>query len=289
MFLNINNIPASQVLVQHFALWVGLLGAVLASRENKLYCSQARGTYFQRKNLSMGKWVAKLTTFFVLISLAWGSWELVKIEMEYPVNIAPGIPRWLAQLIMPLGFGLIAFQVYINSYEKHIHKISLLIFSAILVYSSYSDFLLDTIPVLHVGTSIILIALFYGSPIFVGLGGLVVLLFLYDYTPISAIPAEAYRIVVSPTLPTIPLFTLAGYILAESRASERLVKVFRELFGWCPGGTPVVIILLCGFFTALTGGSGVTILALGGLLLPLFKEGYSSKNFSLGPYYCICQ
>ncbi|GIS53946.1 hypothetical protein Ct9H90mP29_09880 [bacterium] len=124
--------------------------------------------------------------------------------------------------------------------------------------------------------------MFYGAPIFVGLGGLAVLMFWSEYTPISAIPAEAYRIVVSPTLPTIPLFTLAGYLLAESKASERLVKVFRELFGWIPGGTPVIIVFLCGFFTALTGGSGVTILALGGLLLPmLLKDGYS-RTFSLG-------
>ena len=62
----------------------------------------------------------------------------------------------------------------------------------------------------------------------------------------------------------------------------RLVNVFKELFGWIPGGTPVIIVLLCGFFTALTGGSGVTILALGGLLLPmLIKDGYS-RSFSLG-------
>ena len=128
----------------------------------------------------------------------------------------------------------------------------------------------------------ILFALVKGAPIFIGLGGLAILFFWRDWTPLSAIPAEAYRIVVSPTLPTIPLFTLAGYILAESNASERLVKLFRAAFGWIPGGTPVVLVLLCGFFTALTGGSGVTILALGGLLMPLLiKEGYS-KLFSLG-------
>ena len=87
---------------------------------------------------------------------------------------------------------------------------------------------------------------------------------------------------VSPTLPTIPLFTFAGYLLAESNTSERLVKVFRTIFGWIPGGTPVVIVFLCGFFSALTGGSGVTILALGGLLVPLLiKEGYD-KSFSIG-------
>ena len=81
---------------------------------------------------------------------------------------------------------------------------------------------------------------------------------------------------------TIPLFTLAGYFLAESRASDRLINVFKACFGWLPGGTPVIVLLICGFFTALTGGSGVTILALGGLLFPmLYKDGYK-KNFSLG-------
>ena len=88
--------------------------------------------------------------------------------------------------------------------------------------------------------------------------------------------------VVSPTLPTIPLFTLGGYLLAESKASERLIIVFKALFGWVPGGTPIIIILICAFFTALTGGSGVTILAPGGLLLPLLiKDGYS-RSFSIG-------
>ena len=108
------------------------------------------------------------------------------------------------------------------------------------------------------------------------------LYFWIDYTPIAAIAAETYRIVVSPTLPTIPLFTLAGYILAESGAPKRIYNFFIHAFGWMRGGTPVVVVLLCAFFTALTGGSGVTILALGGILYPLLiKEGYSEK-FSLG-------
>ena len=91
-----------------------------------------------------------------------------------------------------------------------------------------------------------------------------------------------YRIVVSPTLPTIPLFTLAGYILAESGASRRMIDVFSSTFGWIKGGTPVMVVLLCGFFTALTGGSGVTILALGGLLYPLLRKSGYSELFSLG-------
>ena len=98
----------------------------------------------------------------------------------------------------------------------------------------------------------------------------------------SAISAETYRIVVSPTLPTIPLFTIAGFLLAESKSSIRLLSLFQALFGWIPGGTPIVLVIICGFFTAITGGSGVTILALGGLLMPmLIKDGFS-KDFSLG-------
>jgi len=277
-----NGIPASQVLVQHFTLWIGFLGAILATRQNKLLALTRDPLFDEAEKPHLGKWIAKVTTFLVLVALTWGSWELLKIEMQYPIDIAPNIPRWVAQLIMPVGFGLMAIQVYVKSYKKHIHRISLIVVGVLFSLSAITDAIFDVLPVIWIGVFIILFALLNGAPIFVGLGGAAILFFWADYTPISAIPTETYRIVVSPTLPTIPLFTLAGYLLAESKASERLVKVFKELFGWIPGGTPVVIVILCGFFTALTGGSGVTILALGGILLPLLiKEGYS-RSFSIG-------
>ena len=279
---NTNSIPASQVLVQHFTLWIGFIGAVLATRQNKLLALTKSSLFDQAEKIHFGKWIAKVITFLVLVALTWGSWELLKVEFQYPIDIAPYIPRWFAQIIMPLGFGLMALQVYFNSYKKTVHRISLVLIGFLFSINTFTDILFEVAPVVWIGSVIILTALIYGAPIFVGLGGMAVLLFWVDYTPISAIPTEAYRIVVSPTLPTIPLFTLAGYLLAESKASTRLVKVFHELFGWIPGGTPVIIVVLCGFFTALTGGSGVTILALGGLLLPLLlKEGYS-RIFSLG-------
>ena len=89
----------------------------------------------------------------------------------------------------------------------------------------------------------------------------------------AAILIETYALSVSPTLPAIPLFTLAGFLLAEGRASTRLLRVFRALFGWIPGGTAVVCAVLCSFFTAFTGGSGVTILALGGDAVPGARQG----------------
>ena len=279
---NTNSIPASQVLVQHFTLWIGFIGAILATRQNKLLALTKNPLFNQAEHFHFGRWLAKLTTFLVLVALTWGSWELLKIEFAYPIDIAPNIPRWVAQLIMPIGFALMAVEVYFKSYKNSFYRISLIIVGVFLSISAITEAIFSVIPVVWIGSLIIVISLIFGAPIFVGLGGMAVLLFWADFTPISAIPTETYRIVVSPTLPTIPLFTLAGYLLAESNASERLVAVFRQLFGWIPGGTPVIIVLLCGFFTALTGGSGVTILALGGLLLPLLlKEGYS-RSFSLG-------
>ena len=277
-----NIIPASQAIVQHCTLWIGFLGAVLAARRNKLLALTREPIFNQEGSLHLGRWIAKSMSFLIIISLAWGSFYLLKIEYKFPFEIAPNIPRWAAMVIMPVGFTLMAVQIYFKSYKQHIHRVTLIISGVFFAIISVTETVQEAVPAVWIGLGLILIALIYGAPIFTGLGGAAVLLFWSDFTSISAIPAEAYRIVVAPTLPTIPLFTLAGYLLAESNASTRLVNVFRSLFGWIPGGTPVIVVLLCGFFTALTGGSGVTILALGGLLLPLLvKEGYS-KTFALG-------
>ena len=275
-------VVASPVLVQHLTLWIGFAGAVIAARRNKLLVLTRVPLFAVNPTINWPKYLAKIITAFLVLALAYGSWELVKIEMAYPVNIAPFLPRWVAQLVMPIGLFLIAIHLIMNGYDKWRNRGILLAGVIFLSQIDRFDSLRESSIFMWVSILLILFAIYKGAPIFIGLGGLAILFFWQDYTPLSAIPAEAYRIVVSPTLSTIPLFTLAGYILAESRASERLFRLFRASFGWIPGGTPIVLVLLCGFFTALTGGSGVTILALGGLLYPLLtKEGYS-KEFSLG-------
>src|SRR5207247_9265981 len=99
------------------------------------------------------------------------------------------------------------------------------------------------------------------------------------HEPIAAIPVSHYALAVNPAIPTLPLFTLAGYVLAESGAPKRLVRVFTALFGRYRGGPAIVAVVVCTFFTSFTGGSGITILALGGLLLPiLIKARYSEKD-----------
>ncbi len=275
-------IPASPVIVQHLTLWIGFLGAVLATRQNKLLALTTRPLFSFDPTFHFGRWLAKTVSFIIVLFLMWGSIILVKWEFLYPIDIAPNIPRWFAQGIMPVGFGLIALQIYLNSAKGRLYRASMVIAAFIWIMISATGTFQGMMWISWAGVVVILTSLFFGAPIFVGLGGLAILFFWNGFTPISSIPAEAYRIVVSPTLPTIPLFTLAGYILAESNASKRMMDVFRASFGWIPGGTPVIVVILCGFFTALTGGSGVTILALGGLLYPLLrKEGYS-ELFTLG-------
>jgi len=275
-------ITASSVLVQHLTLWIGFAGAVIAARTNRLLSLTSSPLFSLEEDIDWKNYLSKTVSIFVVLCLAYGAWDLIIIEKAYPFNIHPLFPRWVAMLIMPLGFFLIAIHMIQNSYEKWIHRFYILITLFLLYFLFSFDLFRENSSSIAFIVIILFFSLYRGAPIFIGLGGLAVFFFWRDWTPLSAISAEAYRIVVSPTLPTIPLFTLAGYILAESNASERLVKLFRSLFGWIPGGTPVVLVLLCGFFTALTGGSGVTILALGGLFLPLLiKEGYS-KTFSLG-------
>ncbi len=277
-----SGVPASPVLVQHLTLWIGFVGAVLATRQNRLLALTTKPLFIPDEDFHLGRWLAKNVSFIVVIMLMWGSFQLVKIEFQYPFNITPNIPRWFVQIVMPLSFALMAIQIFLNSFSNHVLRSTMLMITIMWMFIALSDAFNDNTIILILGCLAILVSLYYGAPIFIGLGGIAALLFWSDYTPISAIPADAYRIVVSPSLPTIPLFTLAGYILAESQASLRIVNVFRVLFGWIPGGTPIVIVFLCGFFTALTGGSGVTILALGGLLYPLLrKEGYNDL-FSLG-------
>jgi tripartite ATP-independent transporter DctM subunit len=128
----------------------------------------------------------------------------------------------------------------------------------------------------------ILIAALSGAPVFVAMGGIALLLFFKDGVPISAVPAEIYRLVASPTLPAIPLLTACGYVLAEARASQRLVRFFRAWFGWMPGGVAVFVALVCAMFTAFTGGSGITIIALGGLVYPILRDNGYPERFSLG-------
>ena len=121
-----------------------------------------------------------------------------------------------------------------------------------------------------------------GTPLFIIMSLAAMVAFTFSGVEISAVAQEFYRISSAPTLMTIPLFTFAGYLMAESKSPQRLLKLAETGLGWLPGGVSIVALVVCAFFTAFTGASGVTIIALGGLIYPiLIKDGYTEK-YSLG-------
>ena len=132
-------------------------------------------------------------------------------------------------------------------------------------------------------TSIVLVFLaIMGVPLFVVILASAMLGFISSEVDLTVVAIEFYRIVDMPVLVSIPLFTLAGYILSESGASQRMVALIQSLVGWMPGGLAIVSLIACAFFTALTGASGVTIVALGALIYPALKQAGYGDRFSTG-------
>lgn len=120
-----------------------------------------------------------------------------------------------------------------------------------------------------------------GGALFVLLGGASIIGYAIAGEPISVILIDINRLIKNETILIIPLFTFAGYIIAEGKAPQRLVAFARASVGWLPGGIAVVVLGTCAFFTTFTGASGITIIALGGLLYPILRQSYS-EQFSLG-------
>lgn len=121
-----------------------------------------------------------------------------------------------------------------------------------------------------------------GTPLFAVLAGLALVLFAMSDTGIVVLTEEHYKLATSPHLITIPLFTLSGFLMAKSKAADRLIRVSNAVLGWMPGGLAVVVIVACAFFTTFTGASGVTIVALGGLLFPMMVQDGYPERFSHG-------
>ena len=289
-YISFFSIPASQEIVQHMTLWIGFVGAVIAARSNKLLSVVREPVFNSKKNPPLSQFFVHIFSVSIVFVLSFSYLKMIQIGIQYPEYIAPFIPTWVAQSIIPLGLILIWYQMIITSSSDLRYRLFLAIFSIVPTIVLYFwQFPLANPLLLWAKVLFAIVLVAYGLPIFILLASLAIFFFLSETTEwatnfdlISTISDSAYRIVVSPTLAAIPIFTLAGYILAESKISERLINFFKASLGWLPGSTVLIVVLLCAFFTALTGGSGVTILALGAVLYPiLIHDGYS-KRFSLG-------
>lgn len=129
---------------------------------------------------------------------------------------------------------------------------------------------------------LIVVLILCGLPLFAAIGITGIIQFAISGIDPTVVIVEMYRVASAPTLLAIPLFTLAGYVLAESSAPRRLLNLAEALLGWIPGGVAIGSLVTCALFTCFTGASGITIIALGGLILPILLKNNYSEKFALG-------
>lgn len=281
-----HSVPGSAAYLQQLTLWLTFVGGLVATRERAHLTLSTAELFHEGRARRLAGLLACCVAAATVAVLAYASVELVRANREQGKLLPGGLPEWISECVIPVCLGAMALRF---AWSASGWKGRALALGAIA-----AAFALGLIPSPDEAAAgvigraslvwpvalVILAGALLGAPVFVAMGGLALLFFFKDGTPVAAVTAEVYRLISSPTLPAIPLLTTAGFVLAEGESPARLVRCFESLFGWLPGGIAIVVAAGCAAFT--TGGSGVTIMALGGLVLPmLLKAGYP-EGFSLG-------
>lgn len=272
----------SASIAQHATLWVCFIGAAIASRTGNLLCLGDLSKFCPKKvqpyiKMAVDTLIISITALMFISSI-----KMIHAEYLFGKSTNFNVPIWLLQLALPIGYGLIVLRTLQAEHLSWKQKIVVYAIPFIIIGMGQFEEL-QTPFIISVSIIFLLVMSFFHLPIFITLGGMAILMFWYDGTVISSFSTEIYtKISTNDTLAALPLFTLAGYIMAEGGAPRRLVNLFQDMFSWIPGGIAIATIAVCTFFTTFTGASGVTILAMGGLLKPaLDSRGYQEKT-SLG-------
>ncbi len=272
----IENAP---VLVQHLGLVLAMFGAVAAERHGHLTTlGSSLGQVGGARTRAAVQAFASGSAAVISGLLALASWRFLSSEIPAAQPLAYRVPVWWVQASLPIGFAILGVRLGWRCSALpgvRVACAAVLPLAGWALGAAFDEVALPLWP----GLLWLLAILLAGAPIFAVLGGLALALFWQDGLPLASIPLSHYAITVNPSLPALPLFTLAGLIFARTGAAQRLSALFLAAFGGAVRGTVLAAALLCSAFTAFTGGSGVTILALGGLLLPLLtKAGYPEQR-----------
>ena len=274
---HVRNAATFVQLLTFFLTFLGGLAATVSGEHLRLSTAVLLGEGRLRR---AGDFLANATAAAVSAVLSFAAVNVVLADRMLGRHLPFGVPEWLGETVMPVSLGVMAILYVVKSGRSWRGR-------ALAAALTAGVFALGLAPELSRHAvfplaAALIVATFVGSPVFIAMGGLAALFFFRDGTPVSAVTAEIYRLIASPTLPAIPLLTACGYVLADSHAAQRLVRFFRSLVGWMPGGVAVLVAAVCAVFTAFTGGSGVTIIALGGLVYPILREDGYPEGFSLG-------
>jgi C4-dicarboxylate transporter, DctM subunit len=306
--LGVPEIRASGDYVRHLVLWIAFAGALITTRE-KSHLSLTIG--IERMPETARRMVITGTSLIAAaVCKAAAIASLTFILSAFGQSDRAGVlPIRLATCIMPIGFAMMALRFIRTPLRGRGRRVLVLLgiplglllawdplvtsFQALFPFASgawlatagpaVSRALAPIFSAAHLPLIALLVAcVFLGGPIFVLVGGLALLFFLHSGGAMEAAANQAYTMLTGDVIPSIPLFTLAGYIISESKSGERLVSLFRALFGWMPGGLALMSILICAFLTTFTGASGVTIIAVGTLLLFILKGSGYDERFGRG-------
>ncbi len=273
------HIPGSATYTQQLTFYLAFLGGLLATWTDSHLTLSTAGLLPAGAVRSAARYFATCAAACVSSILTYSSVCVVLAEREQGQRLSLGLPVWVSESVMPLALGTMALSYVLNASGRWPGRVG----AVLVVGGVFTLGLTDPSEPLIWGLGGALIAAtLMGSPVFAAMAGMGMILFWREATPISAVTAEIYRLIASPTLPAIPLLTATGFVLADTRAPQRLVRLFRALFGFMPGGVGILVAAVCALFTSLTGGSGVTIIALGGLVYPMLLEDGYSERFSLG-------
>ncbi|MDR2394907.1 MAG: TRAP transporter large permease subunit [Treponema sp.] len=304
-----SRVPSSPGLIVHLLLSLGLLSGMITTTQ-KDHLSIGLIQYSNtEKNEPLKRLLATcsgLLSAFILTIFAWCSASFIKIYLS-PWQIIGFIPDQVFALVMPIGYGVMAFRFARTAplaEKKGTARILLPALAILLgtVCALPSIFKLiwgfdapdlayrisEAFATLawYLKTPVLLfliLAALGGTPLFVVIGAAALILIQGSGGEIDVIANQIYTALTQNSFVAIPLFTLAGFFLSESKAGERLILSFRSLFGWLPGGIIIVAVCMCTFLTSFTGASGVTILALGGILYKALSENASyPPKFSIG-------
>jgi len=273
-----SGIENAPVLVQHLGLVLAMFGALAAERHGHL-TSLGLGAAGATPGLAWR--LAQCLAAAVCGVLAYASFRFVQSERDVAHLLAYSLPTWYLQIALPLCFSLLGYKLGRRGAGAGMQGVALSLGAPLIGF--LSAWQMDGASLLLWPALLVLCAaLLAGAPIFVVLGGLALTLFWSDAMPLASVALSHYQITVNPSLPALPLFTLAGLLFARTGAARRLGDLFVALMGGGVHGTVIAVAVLCSFFTAFTGGSGVTILALGGLMLPLLRNAGYPEDKGIG-------
>ncbi len=273
------HIPGSSTYTKQLTFYLAFFGGFVAALKGAHLTLSTAALLPEGRFRRFAEFFSSCVAASVAAVLTYASIGVVMAERTQGGKLTLGVPLWVTESAMPLGLGLIALVYLLKSSMKLPGRL----LAASIVGAVFGLGLVGpSVPLVWAIGAVLMAATLLGSPVFAAMSGVGLLLFWMEGTPVSAVSAEIYRLVGSPTLPAIPLLTATGFVLAETNAPRRLVHFFHALLGSIPGGVAVLVAAVCALFTALTGGSGVTIIALGGLVYPILLEDGYPERFSLG-------